>query len=142
MEDRGAFPGVCFPAPPDNIQTLEENLVPLYEYRCKNCGHQFEKLQSFSAPEEKECPVCHGPVEKLISTSALQFKGSGWYVNDYAGKSRSMKAAADSSSKSSEGSSKSSEGGSAGPATEKPASTSDSKSSSSTPPASSSSKSE
>jgi putative FmdB family regulatory protein len=61
--------------------------VPLYEYRCKNCGHQFEKIQSFSAPEEKECPVCHGPVERLISAPAVQFKGSGWYATDYASKS-------------------------------------------------------
>jgi len=57
--------------------------VPLYEYRCNDCGHQFEKIQSFSAPEEKECPVCKGPVEKLISRSAIQFKGSGWYASDY-----------------------------------------------------------
>lgn len=79
--------------------------MPLYEYRCKNCGHQFEKIQSFSAPEEKECPVCQGPVEKLISASAIQFKGSGWYVNDYAAKSKSggsMKASADGESKSSD----------------------------------------
>jgi len=58
--------------------------VPLYEYRCKACGHQFEKIQSFSAPEEKECPVCHGEVERLLSAPAVQFKGSGWYVTDYA----------------------------------------------------------
>jgi len=79
--------------------------VPLYEYRCKNCGHQFEKIQSFSAPEEKECPVCQGPVEKLLSASAIQFKGSGWYATDYGGKSKSggsMKASADGDSKSSE----------------------------------------
>ena len=84
--------------------------MPLYEYRCKNCGHQFEKIQSFSAPEEKECPVCQGPVEKLISASAIQFKGSGWYVNDYAAKSKpggSMKASADGDSKSSESKSES-----------------------------------
>jgi putative FmdB family regulatory protein len=61
--------------------------VPLYEYRCKQCGHQFEKIQSFSAPEIKECPVCKGEVERLISAPAVQFKGSGWYVTDYAGKS-------------------------------------------------------
>lgn len=70
--------------------------MPLYEYRCKQCGHQFEKIQSFSAPEEKECPVCHGEVERLISAPAIQFKGSGWYVNDYAAKkSGPMKASAD-----------------------------------------------
>jgi len=62
--------------------------LPLYEYRCKQCGHTFEKIQSFSAPEEKECPVCKGEVERLISAPAIQFKGAGWYVNDYAGKSK------------------------------------------------------
>jgi putative FmdB family regulatory protein len=60
--------------------------VPLYEYRCKQCGHQFEKIQSFSAPDEKKCPVCRGEVERLISAPAIQFKGAGWYVTDYAGK--------------------------------------------------------
>lgn len=60
--------------------------MPLYEYRCKQCGHQFEKIQSFSAPEEKVCPACGGEVEKLISAPAIQFKGTGWYVNDYAAK--------------------------------------------------------
>lgn len=79
--------------------------MPLYEYRCKNCGHQFEKIQSFSAPDEKECPLCHGPVERLISAPAIQFKGSGWYVNDYASKSSgSMKASADSNGKAGESS--------------------------------------
>ncbi|MGA8110520.1 MAG: zinc ribbon domain-containing protein [Acidobacteriaceae bacterium] len=78
--------------------------MPLYEYRCKNCGHQFEKIQSFSAPDEKECPVCQGPLERLISPSALQFKGSGWYATDYAskGRSSSMKASADGDGKASE----------------------------------------
>lgn len=60
--------------------------MPLYEYRCKKCGHQFEKIQSFSAPDEQECPVCKGELERLISAPAIQFKGSGWYVNDYAAK--------------------------------------------------------
>jgi putative FmdB family regulatory protein len=70
--------------------------LPLYEYRCKNCGHIFEKIQSFSAPEEKECPVCKGEVERLISAPAIQFKGAGWYVNDYAGKSRAKSSSGDS----------------------------------------------
>jgi putative FmdB family regulatory protein len=69
--------------------------VPLYEYRCKACGHQFEKIQSFSAPEEKVCPVCGGEVEKLLSAPAVQFKGSGWYATDYAGKGGSKPAASD-----------------------------------------------
>jgi putative FmdB family regulatory protein len=95
--------------------------VPLYEYRCKNCGHTFEKIQSFSAPEEKECPVCGGPVERLISAPAIQFNGSGWYVSDYAGKSKTgaMKASADgdgasSAAKPAEGSSSSSASDSGG----------------------------
>jgi putative FmdB family regulatory protein len=72
--------------------------VPLYEYRCKACGHQFEKIQSFSAPEEKVCPVCGGEVEKLLSAPAVQFKGSGWYVTDYAAKGSSKAPAASGSS--------------------------------------------
>ena len=67
--------------------------MPLYEYRCKSCGHQFEKIQSFSAPEEKVCPVCGGEVERLLSAPAVQFKGSGWYVTDYAAKSANKPAA-------------------------------------------------
>ncbi|MGH9587462.1 MAG: FmdB family zinc ribbon protein [Acidobacteriaceae bacterium] len=62
--------------------------MPLYEYRCKKCGHQFEKIQSFSAPDEKECPKCKGELERLISAPAFQFKGAGWYVNDYAAKGK------------------------------------------------------
>ena len=73
--------------------------MPLYEYKCKDCGHQFEKIQSFSAPDVKECPVCHGPVERLISAPAIQFKGSGWYATDYAAKPSSKKSSADGESK-------------------------------------------
>jgi putative FmdB family regulatory protein len=62
--------------------------VPLYEYQCKQCSHRFEKIQSFSAPEEKVCPECGGEVERLISAPAIQFKGAGWYVNDYAGRGK------------------------------------------------------
>jgi putative FmdB family regulatory protein len=77
--------------------------VPLYEYRCKKCGHQFEKIQSFSAPDEKECPVCKGELERLISAPAIQFKGSGWYVNDYAAKGGSKSGAKSSESSESSG---------------------------------------
>jgi putative FmdB family regulatory protein len=66
----------------------ESSSVPLYEYQCKQCGHRFEKIQSFSAPEEKVCPECGGEVERLISAPAIQFKGAGWYVNDYAGRGK------------------------------------------------------
>jgi putative FmdB family regulatory protein len=60
--------------------------VPLYEYQCKKCKHRFEKIQKFSDRVVKKCPECGGPVEKLLSASAVQFKGSGWYVTDYAKK--------------------------------------------------------
>ncbi len=57
--------------------------MPLYEYQCKKCKHRFEKIQQFSDKPIKKCPKCGGPVEKLISQSSVQFKGSGWYVSDY-----------------------------------------------------------
>jgi putative FmdB family regulatory protein len=62
--------------------------MPLYEYQCKKCGHRFEKIQKFSDKMVKKCPECGGPVEQMISAPAVQFKGSGWYVTDYAKKSQ------------------------------------------------------
>jgi len=61
--------------------------MPLYEYQCTKCGHRFEKIQKFSDKMIKKCPDCGGPVEQLLSAPAVQFKGSGWYVTDYAKKS-------------------------------------------------------
>jgi putative FmdB family regulatory protein len=61
--------------------------MPLYEYQCKKCGHRFEKIQKFSDPKIKKCPECGGAVEQIITAPAVQFKGSGWYVTDYAKKS-------------------------------------------------------
>ncbi len=61
--------------------------MPLYEYQCQKCGHRFERIQRFSDAMVKKCPDCGGKVEQLISAPAVQFKGSGWYVTDYAGKS-------------------------------------------------------
>ncbi|HMF94357.1 MAG TPA: zinc ribbon domain-containing protein [Vicinamibacterales bacterium] len=60
--------------------------MPLYEYQCDECGHTFEKIQKFSDPLENACPKCGGPVRKLMSSPAIQFKGSGWYITDYAKK--------------------------------------------------------
>jgi len=60
--------------------------MPLYEYQCTKCGHRFEKIQKFSDKKVKKCPECGGPVEQLLSAPAVQFKGSGWYVTDYARK--------------------------------------------------------
>jgi putative FmdB family regulatory protein len=61
--------------------------MPLYEYQCKKCGHRFEKIQKFSDKMIRKCPECGGLVEQLVSAPAVQFKGSGWYVTDYAKKS-------------------------------------------------------
>jgi putative FmdB family regulatory protein len=61
--------------------------MPLYEYKCEKCGHRFEKIQKFSDKPVKKCPECGGKVEQVISAPAVQFKGSGWYVTDYAKKS-------------------------------------------------------
>jgi putative FmdB family regulatory protein len=57
--------------------------MPMYEYRCAKCGEVFELIQKFSDEPLHEHPGCGGAVEKLLSAAALQFKGSGWYVNDY-----------------------------------------------------------
>ena len=64
--------------------------MPLYEYQCKKCGHRFEKIQKFSDKMVKKCPECGGQVEQMISAPAVQFKGSGWYVTDYAKKGSSQ----------------------------------------------------
>jgi len=61
--------------------------VPLYEYQCTRCGKRVEVIQSFSADPLTTCEACQGPLEKLISASAFQFKGSGWYITDYSKKS-------------------------------------------------------
>lgn len=63
--------------------------MPIYEYVCKKCGHKFEKIQKFSDPKVKKCPECGGAVEQTINAPAVQFKGTGWYVTDYAKKSDS-----------------------------------------------------
>jgi putative FmdB family regulatory protein len=57
--------------------------MPLYEYECDACGHRFEKIQKFSDPLQDTCPKCGGPVHKLMSSPAIQFKGSGFYITDY-----------------------------------------------------------
>jgi len=60
--------------------------VPLYEYHCTKCKRRTEKIESVSGPHLKKCPHCGGRVEPMLSAPAIQFKGSGWYVTDYAGK--------------------------------------------------------
>jgi putative FmdB family regulatory protein len=64
--------------------------MPLYEYQCEACHRRFELIRKFSDPELQECTLCgKGPVQRLISSPAIQFKGSGWYITDYSQKGKS-----------------------------------------------------
>ncbi len=58
--------------------------MPIYEYECEKCGNRFEMIRKFSDPPLETCPKCGGPVHKMQSAPAFQFKGTGWYVTDYA----------------------------------------------------------
>ena len=58
--------------------------MPLYEYQCDTCAHRFEVIQKYSDAPVEVCPKCGGHVSKLLSSPAIQFKGTGWYVTDYA----------------------------------------------------------
>src|SRR5512141_1971940 len=57
--------------------------MPLYEFRCGSCGHEVETLMAFSDPVPTTCEACGGPLKKLLSAPAVQFKGSGFYLTDY-----------------------------------------------------------
>ena len=77
--------------------------MPLYEYECEACAHRFERIQKFSDPPVDTCPTCgKGPVRKLLSSPAIQFKGSGWYITDYARKGGSDKSSSTTSTSSSD----------------------------------------
>jgi putative FmdB family regulatory protein len=74
--------------------------MPLYEYECESCGSRLEHIhQKFSDPRLEECPKCGGKLRKLISSPAFQFKGSGWYVTDYARKGEGKEPKSDKDSK-------------------------------------------
>ena len=94
--------------------------MPLYEYECEaENGRRFEIIQKFSDEALTVCPTCGGPVRKLISSPAIQFKGSGFYINDYARKSgtdagRESKGSSSSSDASSGSSGSSDKSGSSG----------------------------
>jgi putative FmdB family regulatory protein len=60
--------------------------VPLYEYQCTKCKRRTEKIESVAGPHLKKCPHCGGKVERTLTAPAIQFKGAGWYITDYAGK--------------------------------------------------------
>ncbi|MBM4315796.1 MAG: zinc ribbon domain-containing protein [Deltaproteobacteria bacterium] len=60
--------------------------MPIYEYKCKKCGKEFEMFQGIADPAAKSCKFCKGQVHKLLSVSSFHLKGSGWYATDYGGK--------------------------------------------------------
>ena len=108
--------------------------MPLYEYECESCGRRFERIQKFSDPPPATCPNCGGPVRKLFSSPAIQFKGSGFYITDYARAGKSAEgggegAGSDKASTDKPDSAKGNEAGAATPASTK---TDSSKSDSST----------
>src|SRR5262245_24922768 len=74
--------------------------MPLYEYQCQDCDHRFEVIQKFSDPPVEKCPKCGGPVRKLMSSPAIQFRGSGWYVPDRPRKDSTPSAKSDGSASS------------------------------------------
>ena len=99
--------------------------MPLYEYECNDNGHRFERIQKFSDPPIAVCPTCGSAVRKLLSSPAIQFKGTGWYITDYAKKSGSVESS--SSSSSSPSSSKGDSGDKKSESSDKSSTSSDSK---------------
>src|SRR5229473_2615999 len=87
--------------------------MPLYEYECEACGHRFERIQKFSDPPVEVCPHCRKKkLHKLVSSPAIQFKGSGFYINDYARKGTGAGTDSSKDGDSSKDSSSSKDGGS------------------------------
>lgn len=84
--------------------------MPLYEYECSKCHHRFEKIEKVSASEVQKCPKCGGKAQRQISRSAIQFKGSGWYVTDY-GAQKPAEKSADSGGKAESGDTSSAKAG-------------------------------
>ena len=74
--------------------------MPIYEYVCKKCGHHLEVMQKMADKELSRCPNCRGKLEKVISQTSFQFKGSGWYVSDYGGRGKAESEKAEKSEKS------------------------------------------
>src|SRR5215510_12712192 len=84
--------------------------MPLYEYQCDACGQRFEVIRKFSDPPLETCARCgKGPVQRLLSSPAIQFKGSGWYITDYSQKGKSSESTSSSKSDSDSSASKSSD---------------------------------
>ena len=74
--------------------------MPLYEYECSACHHRFENIEPVTAPAQKRCPKCGQAAERLLAPPAIQFKGSGWYVTDYARKQSTPASSGDGGGKS------------------------------------------
>lgn len=93
--------------------------MPLYEYQCESCAKRFERIQKYSDPPIDTCPSCGAHVKKLMSSPAIQFKGSGFYITDYPKKSQSDagKAQTDGGGSKSESSASSGDSGSSAPTT-------------------------
>ncbi len=72
--------------------------MPIYEYKCQECGNHLEAMQKISDEPLKECPKCGGNLEKQWSRTGFQFKGTGWYVTDYAGKTATESGSAETKS--------------------------------------------
>jgi len=85
--------------------------MPLYEYQCAKCGKKSEFIQSFSDPHETKCPRCGGVLKKLLSSPAVQFKGSGFYATDYGKSGRTNRESASKAKDAKEGGETKSEGG-------------------------------
>ncbi|MCB1258480.1 MAG: FmdB family transcriptional regulator [Microthrixaceae bacterium] len=113
--------------------------MPIYEYRCKNCSHQFEIQQSMSDDALTDCPNCNEPqLRKVFQPVGISFKGSGFYKNDSRSSSKSSSSGGSSSSSSSSTSSSSSSSSSSSDSSSTSSAPSESTSSSSTASASSS----
>lgn len=94
--------------------------MPTYEYRCRDCGHEFEAVQSFSDDALTECPQCHGSLRKLFGSIGVTFKGTGFYKNDHGSKAKSgssSSGSSDSAASSSESSASATPAPSAAPST-------------------------
>ena len=95
--------------------------MPLYEYECAGCGKRFELLQKFSDPSTATCAACGGTAHRQLSAAAIQFKGSGWYVTDYARKSAPVEKSESKTETKSESTAKSEEKKTDTPAAKEPA---------------------
>jgi putative FmdB family regulatory protein len=82
--------------------TRRSHELPLYEYRCLKCKRHTEKIENLNGPYLKKCPHCGGKMESVLTAPAIQFKGSGWYVNDYGRKTSGGDASKSESSEKSE----------------------------------------